>query len=328
MPLNSNDTGIVVIGRNEGLRLVRCLRSLISTNCAVVYVDSGSTDGSLSAARELGVAVLELDMSIPFTAARARNAGHQLLLRGEGHIKYVQFVDGDCVLDAGWLDAACAFLDQDPKAACVCGRRKELHPSASFYNALCDIEWDTPIGQATQCGGDAMFRSGLLVELGGYRENLVAGEEPELCLRLRARGWNIFRIDRAMTSHDADIHRFAQWWSRSVRTGYAYASIVALHARSPKAIWKRELARTVFWGLVLPCAALVSFAVYWPLAIALVCLYPAQVLRCMIVSNVPAHMKLKYSVLLTITKFSELVGVFRFLYRKLMRTQQTLIEYK
>lgn len=325
---NSEDTGIVVIGRNEGQRLMRCLRSVVSTDCAVVYVDSGSTDGSLSAARELGVTVLELDMSIPFTAARARNAGHQILFRNAPHIKYVQFVDGDCVLDTGWIDAAHAFLERNPLAACVCGRRKELYPSASFYNSLCDIEWNTPVGEATQCGGDAMFRAGVLTVLGGYRESLVAGEEPELCLRLRERGWKIFRIDQAMTLHDADIQRFGQWWSRSVRAGYAYANIVALHARSPMAIWKRELARTVFWGLVLPCAALVGLVFYWPLGVALLCLYPAQVLKSMIATKVPLHMRLKYALLLTVTKFSELVGVFRFLYRKLMRAKQTLIEYK
>ena len=74
--------GVVVIGRNEGQRLERCLRSLAQGADKVMYVDSGSTDGSLQLAANLGVEVLALDMSTPFTAARARNEGfaalHQL----------------------------------------------------------------------------------------------------------------------------------------------------------------------------------------------------------------------------------------------------------
>jgi hypothetical protein len=42
----SRDIGIVVIGRNEGDRLTRCLQSLQMENLPVIYVDSGSTDGS------------------------------------------------------------------------------------------------------------------------------------------------------------------------------------------------------------------------------------------------------------------------------------------
>jgi len=45
----------VVIGRNEGERLVACLASLGGEIRRAVYVDSGSTDGSVAAARAAGV---------------------------------------------------------------------------------------------------------------------------------------------------------------------------------------------------------------------------------------------------------------------------------
>ena len=55
-------------------RLRQCLLSVGSAT--IVYVDSGSTDGSIACAQSLGVeSCPELDLSIPFTAARARNAG-------------------------------------------------------------------------------------------------------------------------------------------------------------------------------------------------------------------------------------------------------------
>ena len=77
------ELGVVVIGRNEGQRLARCLQSQAERTDSVVYVDSGSTDGSVALAQSLGVQVLALDPRTPFTAARARNEGFAALLRSE-----------------------------------------------------------------------------------------------------------------------------------------------------------------------------------------------------------------------------------------------------
>ena len=323
-----NEIGIVAIGRNEGQRLVSCLRSLSETKRAIVYVDSGSTDGSVAIARKMGADVVNLDMNIPFTAARARNAGCASLLKVVPALKYVQFVDGDCFLDAEWINAAGRFLDENPGVACVCGRRKERFPNASFYNMLCDAEWDTPIGEATQCGGDAMFRVGSFTAVGGYRGGQIAGEEPELCIRLRENNWKIVRLDHAMTSHDADIHRFGQWWNRSVRAGYAYASVVFIHFNSPKSIWKRQLARSIAWGFLLPCAILVCFLYFWPLGAAALALYPLQIVRTMFRCGMKPLQGLRYSFLLMVTKFSEALGIMKFFYQLATGKAQRLIEYK
>ncbi len=101
----------VVIGRNEGARLVACLASLRGQVRRVVYVDSGSTDGSVAAAEAAGAEVVGLDMGRPFTAARARNAG---LARLEG-AGFVQLVDGDCEVRQGWVAAALAALPRIPR---------------------------------------------------------------------------------------------------------------------------------------------------------------------------------------------------------------------
>ena len=101
--------GVVVIGRNEGPRLERCLASLIGAAQKIVYVDSGSTDGSVQMARRLGVEVVELDMTMPFTAARARNEGFARLQHVLPSMRHVQFVDGDCEVVAE-LVAPCPGL--------------------------------------------------------------------------------------------------------------------------------------------------------------------------------------------------------------------------
>ncbi len=140
--------GIVVIGRNEGERLKRCLESVRGSAVQTVYVDSGSTDESVAFARSLGVLVLELDLSTPFTAARARNAGFERLLKASPSLDHVFFVDGDCEVASGWVEKASRFLVSHPDVAVVFGRRREQYPERSVYNRLCDIEWDTPIGAA------------------------------------------------------------------------------------------------------------------------------------------------------------------------------------
>src|SRR5699024_3532063 len=94
------EVGIVLIGRNEGRRLDAALDAALAAGgslARVVYVDSGSTDGSAALARGKGVAVVELDASRPFSAARARNAGFAHLSQDGVGPRWVQFVDGDCL---------------------------------------------------------------------------------------------------------------------------------------------------------------------------------------------------------------------------------------
>jgi glycosyltransferase involved in cell wall biosynthesis len=228
----SDRLGIVVIGRNEGARLLACLKSALAQTQRVVYVDSGSTDGSVTAAQSLGAQIVDLDLAAPFTAARARNAGLDYLLKYYPEVGYVQFVDGDCELALAWCHYAIEFLQAHSKAAAVCGRRRERFPQGSIFNLLCDLEWDTPIGEAISCGGDVLMRTVALQQVEGYNPALIAGEEPELCFRLRQQGWQIFRADAEMTLHDAQITSIGQWWKRAVRGGHAYAEVFWMHPSS------------------------------------------------------------------------------------------------
>ena len=249
--------GVVVIGRNEGERLRRCLMSLPRAG-AIVYVDSGSTDGSVQLARHLGADVIELDMRVPFTAARARNAGFRRLREISPDIEYVQFVDGDCELIDGWLEDAISFLNAHADVGAVCGRRRERYPERSIYNWLCDREWDGPVGDVRDCGGDVMMRADALEAVGGYRDDLIAGEEPELCVRLRAADWRIWRLDRQMTLHDAAMTRFGQWWRRALRGGYAFAQGAYLHGSIARTLLLWESRRAWLWGIWLPLACLLG----------------------------------------------------------------------
>jgi GT2 family glycosyltransferase len=322
-----DDVGVVVIGRNEGERLVACLQSIKRDAATMVYVDSGSSDNSVGAAEKIGASVVTLDMSRPFTAARARNEGFAALKSFRPHVHFVQFVDGDCTLTEGWLSKAFAFLSEHPNVAVVCGRRRERFPTASVYNQICDLEWNTPVGEAAACGGDSLVRVEAFEAVGGFRPQLIAGEEPELCLRLREKGWKVWRLDAEMTRHDAAISRFAQWWLRCVRCGYGYAEVARMHRVSPFVIWTREERRAIVWGGVLP-AAILAGALVNPAFLAFSVVYPLQIVRIAYSRRIASSQSWAYAVLITVAKFAEYQGILKFHWRRSRGRISTLIEYK
>ncbi len=322
--------GVVVIGRNEGDRLRLCLESVRSTVEHVVYVDSGSTDGSVALAREFGVDVVELDLSQPFTAGRGRNAGFARFEQCGQQLEFVQFVDGDCEVVSGWLETALATLRERADVAIVFGRRRERFPNASTYNRLCDMEWNTAIGFADECGGDALVRASALREVDGYNPRVIAGEDSEMCVRLRTRGWSILRVAHEMTLHDAGIARFSQWWRRTVRSGYALAERAALHGTGPLRDCVGPRRSTLFWAGALPLviAALGTQSV---LASVLLLGYPVQMWRIYRYrrrhgdeANDARH----YAWFTMLAKFAQLQGFCTYYWRRWRGKDSTIIEYK
>jgi GT2 family glycosyltransferase len=249
--------GVVVIGRNEGDRLRHCLASLREERVPVVYVDSCSQDGSAEWAASTGVVVVELDGSRLLSAARARNEGFQRLLIDHPGLECVQFVDGDCEICPGWLARGMELLSVEADLAIVCGNVRERDPSASVYALLCNLEWQRQPGLIEACGGIFMARTTAFRAVGGFRSDLMAGEEPELCLRLRRAGWKIRAVADEMALHDAAMVHFRQWWTRSRRAGVSYAQGATLHGASPDRHYRKECRSLWFWGLGLPAASLV-----------------------------------------------------------------------
>lgn len=315
---------VVLIGRNEGARLVASLASLGGQGLRLVYVDSGSTDDSVAAARAAGAGVVELDQATPFTAARARHAG--FLALGDDLPDAVQFIDGDCIVVPGWIDKAAAALAADDSLGLVTGWRSELHPEASVYNALCDHEWRRPAGEITACGGDMMVRAEAYRQAGGFDAQVIAAEDDEFCQRLRKAGWRLIRLPEPMTRHDAAMTRFGQWWRRAVRSGHGFAQVGDLHP----GYFARERARVWVYALVLPLLALMAL-VWGPLlglvlaAYALSYAKTAQGLRGEGVATVRA---LHHGVFLSLSKFPNLIGMLTYYLRKKRGAAMRIIEYK
>jgi glycosyltransferase involved in cell wall biosynthesis len=349
-----SEIGVVAIGRNEGERLRRCLASLAGRGLTVVYVDSGSTDGSAGVAESMGAEVVALDMGAPFTAARARNAGLERLLRVAPGVRYVQFLDGDCELADGWLARASAALDARPGAAVAFGLRREAFPDRSVYNRVADIEWNVPIGRtsgageddgvevAESCGGDALMRVEAVLGVGGYDPTVPVCEEPELCQRLRTKGWAVLRLDAPMTRHDADLLRFRQWARRVCRTGYGGLDFTARfgQGRGAENPFRKQVRSARVWGLGWPLALAAGAAAAsalggptagWSAAALLLAALPAQAARVAWKNRDragSARAALAYGALTVLSKWVQLYGQGLYYRDRLAGRHARLIEYK
>jgi len=323
--------GVVVIGRNEGERLRRCLRSVLDGGDRVVYVDSGSNDGSVENARALGCDVVELDMRAPFTAARARNAGRERLLELDPLIEAIQFIDGDCELHTDWIGVATEALVSSDRCAVVWGRRREREPDRSIYNRLCDLEWDTPIGPSTWFGGDALIRASAFDEMRGYNPAVIAGEEPDLAWRLRMGGWTIERIDAEMTVHDAAMTRLSQWWRRAERAGHAHIDMAARHGFGVTPYGPVGVAKTVAWSLGLPVVVALLAALWTPWALLALGLYDLLAAKVAVQARRSGRGwfdAVTLGVFTVLAKWPETAGYWRWLWRRATGRRATIIEYK
>lgn len=325
--------GIVVIGRNEAARLGACLDSL-PEGVAVCYVDSGSTDGSPAVAAERGVLVSSLSPDRPFSAARARNQGFDVLLGNHPELAAIFFIDGDCVLDPGFLPLALPQLLADPACAIVVGAVHELNAESNTYGRLAALEWSSPgTGEITdfgQLGGIMLVRAEDFRAIKGFDPAFIAGEDSELGIRLHLAGRKTVRIAPIMVYHAMEMQRFGQWWRRSVRAGHALAQRAARHGRSPLADSRSALRSTVVYGVLIPLvlilglgliglAALVLLAPYGYLASRFFAFYRRKQAR-----PAAAALGACFGVL---AKFANALGVIRF-YVQRARGSFQIIEYK
>ncbi len=329
--------GVVVIGRNEGERLTQCLESIVPHAVRAVYVDSGSTDGSVGTARRLGAEVVELDMSAPFCAARARNAGYQRLAESESRPSFVQFVDGDCAIIGDWLSFAVEALLNRPQHAIVAGWLREKSPETSIYNRLGDLEWNfAGAGEVDSVGGIFMIRREAFDSVGGFDPTVAAGEEPELCQRLVRKGWRLLRLDRNMAWHDLAMTTFGQWWWRAVRTGYGSMDVgsrfgvpkflrINLRAR----LWMAWLALVLVLG---PGTAAVAGSGFAALPVLLLLsVWPAQLLRIALRTwhkGQSPGTSVAYAALIMISFLPQAMGQLMYFADRFRNRSFRLVEYK
>jgi GT2 family glycosyltransferase len=326
------NVAIVAIGRNEGERLKSCLRSVMHSARTVVYVDSGSVDGSPQYAASMNCQVVELDPARPFSAARARNEGFARVMEHAPDVPFIQFLDGDCDLVEGWLRQGVAALAEREDVGIVCGHVRELYPQASIYNRLSDLEWQQAPGEIRSSGGRFMIRTEVFRAVGGFRADVIAAEDDEFCVRVRRLGWKILQMDAEMARHDMAMTRFSEWWRRAKRTGHAFAQVAALYGHSEERYFVSDCRRIWLWGLILPALALcLAPFTYGSSLLLLVGAYALQFARVYHRGRKRGWRPgdaLIYSLFTTLFKFPALLGLLEYHWRQWRGQAFTIIEYR
>lgn len=334
----------VLIAKNEGERFRRSIDSLVNLDlAAIVYVDSGSTDGSQLYAKEKGVDVIEMDLSqIPFTHSRARNEGFEHVSKNYNNVEFIQFLDGDCEVFPDWLNTAVAFLEEHPEFSSVCGKRLEKHPEQSIYNTQINMEWQGEYGEVLACGGDFLIRKDDFASVGGFDPEFINGEDPELFIRLKKKGLRFFRLDMPMTEHDVNMTEFRQWWTRSYRCGHGYAHIFDVHGKLPQKYRRKQVISSLVYGALLPfllLAALFSMVLLDGLMFKLTAFLTTVILLLylrMILSAIRYRLKqgdsfkesFMYGIFTLIAKPAHFFGALTYLKKRMQGKGFEVIEYR
>lgn len=254
------ETGVVIIGKNEGERLSASLLSVLAYQPYVVYVDSGSRDHSVALANEMGVSVLALDDSAPYTPARGRNEGATYLEKKYAQLKYVQFLDGDCELAVGWIESVLEVIKENSRLGIVVGSRGEKDRNYSVFTRLLDIEWrriwEPTCGMVKKTGGDIFVCIAAFNTVGKFHAEILGGEEPELCTRLAWAGWSIYKIDTPMSVHNGSHSGVLDRIRRHLRFGWAVSEITTLYRGTSVDLYRMENKRVWLFGVVLPAVGI------------------------------------------------------------------------
>ncbi|PAJ74758.1 hypothetical protein CJF42_08740 [Pseudoalteromonas sp. NBT06-2] len=315
--------GIVVIGRNEGERLKRCLKSALKAQYPIVYVDSDSVDGSVLFAQSNDILVVKLTKDQPLNAAVARNAGFKKLIAENVNIEFVHFIDADCELAENWIIQAVRKLDSNDEVSAVCGRLREKNVNESLYTKLCDMSWYIKPGEVNSCGGIATIKAEIFEKLNGFNETLIAGEEPEFYSRVRKKGYKVQCLDVFMGTHDCAMTSFGQWWTRTIKTGFGFANAQKWGA------WQARQRSIIIWALIIPLAILIgSFIEFYFILFCLI--YPTQIFRMTLKSKIPYCFsdKLLNSSFCVFSKLPQLIGMIKYHFSRLNGKQNINIEYK
>lgn len=303
--------GLVVIGRNEGARLERALRCGLDAGLPAVYADSASTDGSAERAEALGAVVVRLDPARPFGAARGRHEAFVRLLELHPGLEAVQFLDGDCELQPGWLDAGLAALRGDAKLGGVWGDRVEREPGSTLFHEQLELEWRVPDGPAAWFCGDAMLRPAAYIQSGGFDPLLVSGEESDLCVRLKREGWSLLKLPAPMSRHEAGEFGFSQWWRRAQRTGTSYAVATARHGGLAASYRSRKITRILLWAGAVPLLALAGAPFTAGASALLLSVYPALYWRARregAAQGLSGRRRHVYALFTVLNRFPQLLG--------------------
>lgn len=239
---------------NEEARIGAAIESVLAAlegiGGEVIVADGGSRDRTLAIATSYPVQVVQLEPSIRPSCGIGPQLGFQY-----SREPFICLMDGDMLLDSGFLPDALSYLSANPSAAGVTGHVEEMNDtSLEYVRRGRRVSPENRIGAIDRMNGGGLYRREA-VEQAGYLSdrNLHGYEEFDLGLRLRARGWSLHRLDRRFVRHFGHAINAYALLLRRWKSGYLRGIGEVLRAALGQPQWQRlidELPELKLWGIV------------------------------------------------------------------------------
>jgi GT2 family glycosyltransferase len=213
------DLSVVIIGRNEAAHLSKCIEGAIEAGrlterpFEITYVDSASTDDSISIAGRYPISVIRIAPGQWRCAAAGRSIGTRYT-RG----KCVAFLDGDMICDPHWFKDGLLYFDGEyGQVGAVTGRRVNIDTRSGrvcsirqHYHHVVDMD---------RFSGAAIISRSALKAAGGFDPYLISSEEKELAGRVRDSGFRVLGVPHAMVQHHGPTSGISETFRRK-QNGY------------------------------------------------------------------------------------------------------------
>lgn len=170
---------IIIPAKDEENYISGCLASIKSAIAnafpyEVIVVDNGSVDTTVARAKEAGATVVSIDSA---TISSLRNRGAEL---AKGEI--LLFLDADVFIKKEWFYAFNAILDKVINKRLITGSRCLVPEKSNWIEKF----WFKPLINADSPyinSGHLIVSKKFFNELRGFSENLITGEDYDLCIR-------------------------------------------------------------------------------------------------------------------------------------------------
>lgn len=220
---------VIIKALNEERRIAACIESALQATAGlpaeIILVDSLSDDRTVAIASAYPVRIVQ------FARREDRGCGAAVELgwrhaRGE----HVYVLDADMQLQPGFLQAALAYLAQNPSVAGVAGKLVDTRQlnAADMQRTRQAVALTQPI-TVPELGGGGLYRRSA-IEAVGYLAHpaLHAYEEAELGCRLRAKGFGLVRLATESVVHEGHAESNRAMVARLWRNGRLKAAGVLL----------------------------------------------------------------------------------------------------
>ncbi|WP_169307455.1 glycosyltransferase family 2 protein [Chitiniphilus eburneus] len=260
---------VLIKALNEETHIAACIEALLretsGIDCEIVLADSLSTDRTVEIASRYPVKIVQLRRIEDRGAGAAAQLAYQFA-RG----RYVYLIDGDMVVQPGFLGAALDELERRPGLGGVGGLLIDTCVRNMFDRGRVKKKPSATPGVVPWLNGGGVYRKAAVDEAGYLAHRfLPAYEEAELGMRLRGKGYQMVRLPVPAVQHTGHALSTGAMLVRHWRNGYARSEGMLLksglrhgYAKGALGISKQPL---LLFGLL--ALALAGLA-WWPLAAA------------------------------------------------------------